>query len=317
MVGKLTDDRVASASRVPGILGKSPWSTPNEELQFSLDAIDDKPHGWSGSEAADWGNRLETAILIEGSKRLGLGNVETEFERAVIHDKIPLQASLDGLGEGDGRVITAAKTSIDGIYVVGADEIKLEGIGVLEAKLTRDRPESEPALHRGPIQLQAQMMCLPRAVRWGAIMVLYGGVELRIFLYPPHPGTMTAIKDAVLDFDRRIREKDYYPLSSSKDGNVVYPYAEKAPAIELPDEMAAVISERRLATAVIDESKAVIDACDVALKQCLGNHERGTLAQWEVSWPMRTYKAQPAKTTPAKEARTIRQSTLKIKELKT
>jgi len=314
MVGKLTDDRVASASRVPAILGKSPWTTPNEALQYSLDAIDGKPHGWSGSEAADWGNRLETAILIEGSKRLGLANVETEFERAVIHRDIPLQASLDGLGEGDGRVIKTDAAA--GIFVVGADEIKVEGIGVIEAKLTRDRPESEPALYRGPIQLQAQMMCLPRAVRWGAIMVLYGGVELRIFLYPPHPGTMTAIKDAVVDFDRRIREKDYYPLASSADGNVVYPYAEKTPAIELPDEMAAVISERRLATAVIDESKAVIDACDVALKECLGNHERGTIADFEVSWPMRSYKAQPEKTTPAKPQRTIRQSTLKIKELK-
>jgi hypothetical protein len=146
-------------------------------------------------------------------------------------------------------------------------------------------------------------------------MVLYGGVELRIFLYPPHPGTMTAIKDAVLDFDRRIREKDYYPLASSADGNVVYPYAEKAPAIELPDEMIGVLQERAAAWNDMLASEAAVERADIKLKECLGNHERGTSPGFEVAWPMRNYKARPEKTTPAKEAYSIRQTKLRVKEI--
>ena len=37
---------------------------------------------------------------------------------------------------------------------------------------------------------------------------------------------------------------------------------------------------------------------------------------WEISWPMRAYKAQPERVVPATEARVVRQSTLKIKEAK-
>jgi hypothetical protein len=37
---------------------------------------------------------------------------------------------------------------------------------------------------------------------------------------------------------------------------------------------------------------------------------------WEVSWPMRQYRAQPERVVPATEARVVRQSTLKIKEAK-
>jgi len=38
--------------------------------------------------------------------------------------------------------------------------------------------------------------------------------------------------------------------------------------------------------------------------------------RYKVSWPMRHYKASPEKITPAKEAYSIRQSTLTIKEIK-
>ncbi len=39
MAGKLTDDKAMSASRLPGLMGFSKYSTPNDELQFSINAI--------------------------------------------------------------------------------------------------------------------------------------------------------------------------------------------------------------------------------------------------------------------------------------
>jgi len=36
--------------------------------------------------------------------------------------------------------------------------------------------------------------------------------------------------------------------------------------------------------------------------------------RYKISWPMRHYKAQPAKTVPAKEAYVIRQSKLSIRD---
>jgi hypothetical protein len=54
--------------------------------------------------------------------------------------------------------------------------------------------------------------------------------------------------------------------------------------------------------------------------EMLGNHTEGLVTdndgtQYRVRWPIRKYKAQPAKTTPAKEAYQIRLKTLDIKAL--
>jgi len=44
------------------------------------------------------------------------------------------------------------------------------------------------------------------------------------------------------------------------------------------------------------------------------DHEVCNAGRYKISWPMRSYKAQPAKTVPAKEAYVIRQSKLSIKD---
>jgi hypothetical protein len=48
----------------------------------------------------------------------------------------------------------------------------------------------------------------------------------------------------------------------------------------------------------------------------MGKATTGVIGNWKVSWPMRHYTAKPAKVTPAKEAYSIRQSNLSIKERK-
>lgn len=315
MAGKLTDDKQMSASRLPGLLGFSKYSTPNDELQYSINALDGKERPDIGNEAMGWGNTLEPVILSEAAKRLGITQFDTDIRKAFTHDLIPLSCSLDGIGEGEGQTITHDPSK--GIYVVGAPSIKLIGTGVLEGKLTKTNPEETPHLARGPIQLQGQM--LVTGYRWGAVCVLYGGIELRVFLFDTHYETQQKIVSSVLEFDNKLvkytrtKEIDWYPPESSKEVDRFYPYAKKE-EIELDGnalELAQSIVHHKT---LIRKAEAEIDSAEKEIKMLLGNAERGKVGSLHISWPMRSYKAAAEKITPAREAYSIRQSSLSIKE---
>ena len=315
MAGKLTDDRSMSASRLPGLLGFSKYSTPNDELQFSINAIDGKERPDIGNEAMMFGNLLEPVILTQAAKRLGITKFDTDIRKAFTHDLVPLSCSLDGTGEGEGQTITHDPSK--GIYVVGKDSIVLSGTGVLEAKLTKTNPEDTPHLARGPIQLQGQM--LVTGYIWGAVCVLYGGIELRVFLFDTHYETQQEIVRSVLQFDNKLltyikrKEIKWYPPESSKEVDRFFPYAKKE-EIELDGnalELAQAIVHNKT---LIRKAEAEIDSAETQIKMKLGNAERGKVGSLHISWPNRTYKAAAEKITPAREAYTIRQSSLSIKE---
>jgi len=315
MAGKLTDDKQMSASRLPGLLGFSKYSTPNDELQFSINAIDGKERPDIGNEAMGWGNTLEPVILSEAAKRLGITQFDTEIRKAFTHDLIPLSCSLDGTGEGDGQTITHDPSN--GIYVVGADSIVLRGTGVLEAKLTKTNPEDTPHLARGPIQLQGQMLVTGH--KWGAVCVLYGGIELRVFLFDTHYETQQKIVNSVLEFDnklekyKRTQEIDWYPPESSKEVDRFFPEAKKE-EIELDGNALQLAQSIIRNKTLIRKAEAEIDSDEKEIKMLLGTAERGRVGSLHISWPMRSYKASPEKITPAKPAYSIRQSSLSIKE---
>jgi hypothetical protein len=316
MAGKLTSDKEMSASRLPGLMGFSKYSNPNDELQFSINAIDGKERPDIGNEAMAWGNTLEPVILGQACERLG---IEGKFDitEPYKHRDIALQCSLDGIGYGNGQVVV---TDADkGIFVVGQDSIKLDGPGVLEAKLTKTMPEETPHLARGPIQLQGQMLVTGH--KWGCVCVLYQGIEMRIFLFAPHAQTQSAIIKAVEEFDSKLlkyketAEIDWYPPSSSKDMDRIHPYAVKE-EIELPPEAEQWAGVILQAKQDIRDAEAEIVKAETYLKQLLGQAERGRAGSTTISWPMRSYKAQPARMVEAKEAYVVRQSTLTVKELK-
>lgn len=316
MAGKLTDDKAMSASRLPGLMGFSKYSTPNDELQFSINAIDGKERPDIGNEAMGWGNTLEPVILIEAAKRLGLNEYDTQIGQAYTHNAVALSCSLDGIGFGLGQEIFTDPDK--GIYVVGQDSIILNGPGVLEAKLTKTLPEDVPHLARGPIQLQGQMLITGH--KWGAVCVLYQGIELRVFLFAPHHETQKEIIKAVLAFEHKLqtyRESgaiDWYPPQTSKEMDRIYPTAATKEEVELDStvaELAQVIVNNK---AAIRMAEAGIDEAEKKIKEALGQAERGRAGQYVISWPMRNYKAAPERLVPAKEAYSIRQSTLTIKE---
>jgi predicted phage-related endonuclease len=316
MSGKLTPDYMMSASRLPALLGLSRYQTPNDELQYSINASKGLPREDKQNEAMAWGDRIERLILQETAKRLELLELSTEFDSAFFHKTLPLACSLDGWAHGRGQKI---RTDMEaGIIVVGQDEIMLDGYGVLEAKLTAVSPEEMPALYRGPVQLQAQMDIMQ--ARWGAVAVLYQGTVLRIFLFEPHKQTLETIKTAVLEFQNKIEkykatgEIDYYPPANSKDADRMYPAADEAAVVNLPGRAEQLADQILAANAAIKEAEGKRSEAETELKAMLGQASKGTVGRFEIRWPMRSYKAQPEKVVPAKDAYSIRQSTLSIKE---
>jgi predicted phage-related endonuclease len=317
MAGKLTDDKEMSASRLPGLMGFSRYSSPNDELQFSINAIDGKERPDIGNEAMGWGNRLEPVILTEAVKRLGITDFNVEINKAYTHRSFALSCSLDGIGHGLGQEIFTDPDK--GLYVVGQDSIVLAGPGVLEAKLTKSMPEETPHLARGPIQLQGQMLVTGH--RWGAVCVLYQGIELRVFLFAPHHDTQKEIVKAVLAFEHKLQTYrdsgaiDWYPPASSKELDRIYPMAAGKEEVDLDVTMADLAAGIVANKAAIRAAEASIDDAEKLIKAQLGQAERGRAGQYIINWPMRNYKAAAERLIPAKEPYSVRQSTLSIKEL--
>mgnify|MGYP000047107488 CR=1 FL=1 len=319
MVGKLTPDNMISASVVPALLNASPYQTPNDVLHKAI-AVEEGTYvdTFKQNEAMSWGDALEPVILARAADRLGVTDTKFDYDKAFFHADLPLACSLDGSGVGSGIV----KTDTDkGIYCINAEEIDITGRGVLEAKNTGNRPEIVPAPYRGPLQLQAQMMCTD--AKWGAVCVLYGGNELRIFVYQAQAETQQMIADAILDFEQRKKDFDWYPILSSGDGNTAYPRVDSgAPELELDDtealsyleDLVEAKKQKKIAEHKISEAEA-------GLKEFLGSHEKATglvgNTLYRVAWPMRTKKASPEKVTPAQPETRVRQSTLTIRELST
>lgn len=202
MVGKVTSDTMMSCSRLPGIFGVSKYSKPNDELRTSIAAMDGIAREDITNEAMRWGNALEPLILQEAASRLKLQGLQTDWPVAQRHPEWPLQCSLDGMIEGDGRTLTTDPDA--GIFLIGSEEIVLQGPGVLEAKLTRVWPEKAPAIYRGPLQMQGQMAIM--GASWGAVCVLYQGVELRIFVFESDLNVQEAIRQKTYEFDAKLRK---------------------------------------------------------------------------------------------------------------
>jgi predicted phage-related endonuclease len=321
MVGKLTPDNQASASLLPAIMGIGKYSTPNDALLGCIRAIKGEPREEFASEAADWGNTLEPTILKEAAMRLGLDNLDISHDQAYTHPELPLACSLDGTAYGRGLHLQTDPER--GIYVMGADSITLEGVGVMEAKLTGTEAEEVPPLWRGPVQMQAQMEIM--GAKWGALCTLYKGTKLHIYLFAPHAATLAEIRRAVLDFDRRLDifkrtgTVEHYPPADSADAQRLWPEADTN---KLDDPLGLGTAEDFLCEEIKilqdqkDELEKKIDEKMATLKTKLQDYPRAVTTNYEIRWPMRHYKAQPERVVPAKEAHSVRQSTLTIKERK-
>jgi hypothetical protein len=318
MVGKLTPDDICTASTMPAIMGLSRYKSQNDALRDAIAAMEGRKRDtWAGNEATRWGDKLEPVIITEAARRLELRQLKLEFPEAFFHKELKLACSLDGTAVGVGTL----KTDVErGIYCMNAPSIDITGTGIIESKLTSAAPEDVPPPYRGPIQLQAQMMCT--GLQWGIIATFYRGIELRLFVYQVDPAMQARIADAVNDFERRKPNYDWFPPVSTEDAAKTYERVDDgAPPIDLSSvdggEFAlADLVEARAAKAA---AEARIEDAQATLMEIMGSHEKakGLVGNklYEVAWPQRHYKAQPEKVTPAKDAYTIRAKTLSVKEI--
>lgn len=318
MVGKVTPNTMMSASRLPALMGISKYRSPNDELIATLAAMDGKELEIEGNEAMEWGNKMEPEILKEACLRLGVDNLDLDHQHPYFHASWPLACSLDGAADGRGLVVNHDPDR--GVYVVGQDSIVLEGRGVLEAKLTAMDVEDVPPLWRGPVQLQAQMDIME--AKWGAVATLYRGTQLRIFLFAPHPATLEAIETAVTDFQRRLdywretKTVDYYPPQDSKDANRTWPAVKDEEPMLLGEAEDYWAFKIQMAKHEMSRLEEEIADCEKRIKDVMRDHGVARTDKYEIKWPMRHFKAQPERVVPAKDAYSIRQSTLSIKEKK-
>ena len=316
MVGKLTPDNMISASRIPALLGLSPYATPNELLSDvrAIDAGEPRPSRFDGNEATEHGDNLEPYILETACKRLGITEYDICLKEPYFHDKLRLAASLDGMGVSTKKFQTDTSA---GIYCPYGD-VQADGWGCLEAKLTSAPPEDQAPAARGLWQLQAQMMCA--GFKWGAIATFYRGIELRVFMYEANAVMQTRIAEAITEFERRRESGEIYPVLSSDDGNHAFHQADEDDA---PLDLASVQGGSKMALDLAeakqrkDQAEYDIDMIEASIKEVMGKTTQAFAEigdkKYVIKWPMRKMRAQPEKITPAKPERVARQKTLSLK----
>ena len=326
MVGKVTSSQKPSASVLPAIMGHSPYETPLTVLDRAIKCVDQGVDRLPGDEkyveAAYWGNRLEDAILeaavqqLASSDTTGLIHLTKEYPEPFDYQDI-LYCSLDGSMTAENETFTIKHEPERGIYLMSIDEeIEVTGMGILEAKLTRVAPQEKPDLYRGPIQLQAQMLCT--GATWGAICTLYQGVELRLFVYKQNVQMQQEIIKVCSDFCRRVRDRDLYPAFSATEAVKKYPEPQFPKKIidadttlkEKIEQLAHIRSELKAYEALSHDLQLDIMEAMQDASECVAG-------RYKVTWPVRNIKAKPeqVKVIPAVAAEQKRGLTLKVEEL--
>ena len=317
MVGKLTPNDQLSASEVPVLMGASRFKTVNELLKEKMDVINGIEPPFQSNESMDWGNRLEAMILNESAVRLGLGNPKTNHDKPYQHQALPFACSLDGSVKGNGKTIM---TDIEkGIICANADQIVMKGDGILEAKLTAHDVESanELPLYRGVLQLQMQMDTY--GATWGAVCVLYKGTTLKVFIYQRDEEVIARMHEAIKDFQRRLDkyknndEVEWYDIQDTREAASIFDEAEKT-EIDLSDKadhVKKIVEIRDMITELEERQKEL----EVEIMKDMRDHAYAKAGDFHVTWTMINYKATPEKVVPAKPARTIRASKLRIREV--
>ena len=315
MVGKVTPNTQASASIIAAIMGHDPYKTPNECLRSCINANAGIPaKDWVQSKQAAFGDRIEPFLAESACKAIGGSKLKTDYEEAFHHKELALACSLDATCFANR---TIEHDPENGIFVMTPErKIKLYGTGVIECKNTSVKPDpAGPAPYRGPLQLQAQMMCTQ--LQWGVVATLYGGFDLRLYFYDDALSMQILIANRVRDFQRRIEDRDFYAPENSGDANTIWPVPlnfDTKELIDLPDDVDGICEEIEDCKQMKKTMDAKIDALQSLLKIHLGDHESGIAKRYSVEWKMTNGRKEKTVTYEAKEPE--RAKSVKIKKLK-
>ena len=311
--GKLTSDEIMTGSTSSAVMGVNPWSTPNDALQTAFDSVLGKPRKKLTFEALHWGTQFEVDIVEEALKRLNLKDYKTSFDKGFTHKDVPMAVSLDATSEGNGETIIS---DYDKGIVCYSENIKLEGPGIIEAKLTSHEAEMELPLYRGRIQLQMAMEIM--GCSWGAVAVLHRGIKMITHVFEKDEELINDIKTAAIDFDRRVQkfreneETEWYDFTTARSASKVFDQASED-TVDLSD-MENDIQTIQESRDDIKDLEQTIDVTSARVMARMGDSKYGNAGRFKVVWGEINYRAMPEKLVPAKEARTIRVNKLRIKD---
>jgi len=314
MVGKVTPDNIATGSTLAAIMGHNKYQTP---LEAYNNAVNGRPE-WVQSLPAKIGDFMEDFVLTESAEILGLTDLQLDHSEPYFYGKESkafLAVSLDG--KARANELTVYDNPDKGIYVISDnDSIVLDGWGVLEAKTTRVSPQTVPDLYRGPLQLQAQMLCT--GAKWGAVCTLYQGSELRIFVYKANREMQKLIIEAAKDFQRRVKEKDPYPAFSPAEAIEKYPPGKEKKIIYADDSLCDKVRQLSHIRSELKSYEKLEEDLQTDIMETMKDADECYAGHQKVIWPVRNIKAKPeqVKVIPAVEAEQKRGKTLKIEDMK-
>ena len=312
-LGKLSSDKHASCSGIPVLFGVSPYETKNENLKSRIDArAGQNVRTDKNNMPIEVGNLLEKPLIEVTAEKLGLTNVETSIKQAVQHLEFPLEGSIDGTAYAQNNIL---KPDNQLIYTEDDQDILLDGKGIIEIKTTRQiaEPDGKPPLWRGVLQTKA--LCAICGYDWGVVSTLHNTNDFKMFLLRRDFAFERELKDIITDFERRIKEQDWYAPQVLPDLQIMHPVSEQTEA-DLNDDDCSFHLDR-----ITDNKEKIkllndeIEKSQIYIQTKMGNAEIGTNDRYKVTWGSTTYKPQPEKVVPAKEGYTIRRKTATVKKL--
>ena len=310
MVGKKTPYDIATCSSLPAIKGISSWTSRNEQLDSAIKARNGElPEYTIQTVTQRMGDVLEPVLCEEARSMLGLDSVKVDHEEPVTHPYLPLMGSLDATAVANKLFFKNGQH--DWLIIPEQESITLDGPGVIECKCTRNTPTNDLEEWRGVLQAKGLMECT--GYGWAAVIVLCQSTDFRINLYSRDPNFKDELSSIILDFDNRVKTQTYYPPTTTNDANIVYKNVKKD-IISLDHEADKLCDLIQTNKSIIKDMQQTIEDAEVRLKELIQDSEIGQTNRYMIKWPMINYKAQEQKIIPAKEARSVRAKTLRIKQ---
>lgn len=331
-MAKLSPNGYLSGSILPAYLGASPYQSPHEVLDQCRAYRNGAEPEELDSLQIDIGNATENVILNRGLKTIGIDEWSWYNWQSNGVDAAKKHPALDLWYSDDGLIYLTEPRTIrtdesQGIVVMNdSGEITLEGLGVLEAKFTTvfEKPD-DPPLYRGPIQLQAGLMC--HDANYGILITCYGARKLVLHIFPPHKVTQWRITQACHEFEQHMSDGTYPAPTTLDQVSHVYNKPEDD-TVELREDAISAIDSYIAANLVLKKYTQQKADSALELMQMMGNASKAELRDdtgrlIKVSWPVRHSKAKPAKQCPscnhelepAKPESSARQKTISIKEV--
>lgn len=308
-MAKLSPPNHLSGSVLAGWMGLSRWQSSYEVIETARNAEAGIEPAPLDSLAADIGTAVEPVILSRGLRKLGLDpdrmtNYHQDGQLAAKkHEELELYYSDDGLYQLE-QPLTVYSNEAEGIHVVNNQgQVELDGLVVLEAKFTSAlKKHDDPPLYRGPIQLQAGMMC--HQAKYGILFTCYFGREITVHIFERHDATIQRIHQEVESFEQHMKDGTWPDPSTVKD--LVQHFTDEAEdPIELDPDLVDSALSIDDANQAIKDNQAMKDLHSQSLMSAMGNHSKArvidpkTGVEYKVSWPFRKTRAKPAEHCPS------------------